>query len=248
MSKLADKIRSVTRLSADPIGFGSTKASRSATMILAGMAHDAAAAGELVTRGADIVIVGTPGRPAQASNGASINGVIAGAGIAGKADDEAKTYHESGFDFVVFAPDTASATALLDETAGYVMTLPTDISDNEIRTLEAFRLDAIDIGRLEGPLTVRRQIDLRRIFAMTRKPLMATVNASISVSMLQALRDANVVIVATDAAEDVARLRKTIDALPPRARRRDDDRPTPLVPRATGGAEEGDEDDEELRR
>ena len=41
------------------------------------------------------------------------------------------------------------------------------------------------------------------------------------------------------------RLRKTVDALPPRARRKDgDDRPTPLVPRASFTEEADDEEHE----
>ena len=60
-------------------------------------------------------------------------------------------YREGGFDFVIFDPNTAAATALLDEKIGYVLTLPSDLSDNEMRTLESFQLDAIDVGALVRP-------------------------------------------------------------------------------------------------
>jgi hypothetical protein len=61
------------------------------------------------------------------------------------------------------------------------------------------------------------------------------------------LRDTNVVVVTTEGAENTARLRKTIDALPARARRKDgEDRPLPLVPLAAGAiAGEGDDEDGE---
>ena len=144
----------------------------------------------------------------------------------------------------MFDPNQASATALLDEEVGYVLVLPRDLDEGDVRALEAFQLDAVDVGTVDGGLTVRRQIELRRVFAQTRKPLWAKVRGDISALELQALRDTNVVVVAADKAEDVERLRDTIDALPPRARRRDsDDRPTPLVPRATA-AEDDDEDDD----
>lgn len=242
MSKLADKIRNASRSEPQPLGFGAAKAAAAPTMLLAGLAPDPQAAAELVRRGADVVIVGSPLSPAAAA-GIDGKGAVAGARIAGKAANEAKAYREAGYDFVVFDPNSASATALLDEKIGYVLTLPGDLTENEVRTLESFQLDAIDIGTVAGPLTVRRQIDLRRIFSMTRKPLLASVDAAISVAELQALRDTNVLIAAVEGAENVERLRNTIDALPPRRRRKDRDRPTPLVPHNAMVEEEEEEEE-----
>ncbi len=241
MSKLSDKIRSAARSEPQPLGFGAAKVAVVSTMVLAAAASNAGAAAELVRRGADVVILG----PASAGSGTDVSGAIAGARIGGKSAGEAAEYRAGGFDFVIFDPNTATATALLDEKIGYVLALPTDLSDNELRTLESFQLDAIDVGALSGPLTVRRQIDLRRIFAATRKPLMATIDAAISVAELQALRDTNVLVAVVEGPENVERLRKTIDALPPRSRRKDDDRPTPLVPHNAMAEEESDEHDHE---
>lgn len=244
MSKLAEKIRNASRSEPQPLGFGAAKVTAVPTMVLAGAAADAAGASELAKRGADVVIVGAATSPAGAGSGKDVAGAIAGARVAGKTANEATAYREGGYDFVVFDPNAASATALQDEKIGYVLTFPPDLTDNEIRTLESFQLDAIDIGTLSGPLTVRKQIDLRRIFAMTRKPLMAAVDAAITVAELQALRDTNVLVVVVEGAENVERLRKTIDALPPRSRRKDDDRPTPLVPHAAMEEEEEEHDHE----
>jgi hypothetical protein len=191
------------------------------------------------------VIVGSAKSAAKPDTGKDVAGAIAGARIGATAVNEAAQYREGGYDFVVFDPNSASATALLDEKVGYVLTLPDNLSDNEIRTLESFQLDAIDVGALSTPLTVRRQIDLRRIFAMARKPLMASVDGAISVTELQALRDTNVLVVVADGADNVEKLRKTIEALPPRSRRKDDDRPTPLVPHNAMAEEESDEHDHE---
>jgi len=244
MSKLSDRIRKVTRLQPAPLGFGAARSAPEPTMLLAGLAKDAQAAAELRRRGADVVIVGSPDRAAPREPLALENAVV-GAGIAGKDDDEAKAYREASYDFVVFDPNKASATALLDEVVGYVAVLPHDLSDSELRTLESFGLDALDIGQVSGALTARRLIDLRRIYAMTRKPLMARVEGNISGPMLQALRDANVVIVAAERPDDVERLRKAIDALPPRSRGKAEDRPTPLVPHATAAGEDHEHDDDD---
>lgn len=237
MSKLADRIRKATRLEAQAIGFMSTKAASEPSMLLGGLAKDAKSAADLSKHGADFVLLAK----AAPGDARETGGVIAGAIIEGDAD--AKAYREGGFDFVVFDPDKTASTAVLDDAIGYVMLLPKDATDVDLRSIESFQLDAIDVGEIKGSLTVRRQIELRRVFGLTRKPLLATVPADISVPALQALRDTNVIGVIADGSDTVERLRKTIDALPPRARRKDEDRPTPLVPRATAGDGDVEDDD-----
>jgi hypothetical protein len=237
LSRLADKIRKAVRMESQPLGFMSTKAVSEPTMLLGGMAKDARGAADLAKRGADFVVL-SKAAPGDAKD---VGAGIAGALIEGEAD--AKAYREGGFDFVVFDPDKTASTAVLDDTVGYVMLLPKDASDIDLRAIESFQLDAIDVGDIKGSLTVRRQIELRRIFSLTRKPLFAAVPADISVPALQALRDTNVIGAMADSGDGIERLRKSIDALPPRARRKDDERPTPLVPRTTAGDGDVEDDD-----
>jgi hypothetical protein len=236
VSKLADRIRKAARIEAQPLGFMAARAVAEPTMLLGGLAKDAKSAADATKRGADFVVL-TKAAPGDASEA----GALAGAMIEGDAD--AKAYREGGFDFVVFDPDRTSSTAVLDDAIGYVMLLPKDASDVDLRAIESFQLDAIDVGEIKGSLTVRRQIELRRVFALTRKPLLATVPHDISVPALQALRDTNVIGVLAEGGDAVERLRRSIDALPPRARRKDEDRPTPLVPRASAAADDGDDDE-----
>jgi hypothetical protein len=244
MSKLADKIRKALRFDAAPIGFVAAKAAPEATMVLCGIAKDAKDAADLAKRGADVVIVGSNGKAARPENATDAGASIAGAWIEGEAD--ASQYKQAGFDFVAFDPDRTASTAVLEDGIGYVLALPHDAADNDLRALEGFQLDAIDIGKVEKTLTVRKQMDLRRISALTRKPLLAHVSGDISGPSLQALRDTNVMIVASEHGGDIEKLRKAIDALPPRTRRRDDgDRPSPLVPASAAvGGEEHDHDDD----
>ena len=243
MSKFADEIRRASRPQPQSLGFGPARASAAgATMLLVGMARDAKGAADLAKRGAPVVLVGSGDRPAQTDAASGLD-AIAGAWIQGAGDDEAKRYRQAGFDFVIVDPNRAAATALLDEEVGYVMALPPDLSDAEVRALEGFQLDALYVGAISGTLTVRRQIDLQRYFALTRKPLMASVPAGISSAELQALRDTNVAAVAGEGGDGVEKLRKLIDALPPRTRRRDPDRPFAVVPTRAAAAA-GEEDDE----
>jgi predicted Fe-Mo cluster-binding NifX family protein len=226
------------------MGFVTSRADKLATMLLAAAAKDAGAARDLISRGADVVIAGSAGSPAQPGGVDTGGDAVIGAWIAGKAEDEAKAFREAGFDFVVFDPDKASAMAVLDEGIGYVLALPNDLTDVQLRTLETFHLDAIYVGKIDGALSVRRQIDLQRVFALTRKPLIASIAGGVSAAELQALRDANIAVVLAEGADNVAKLRTTIDALPPRTKRRDDaERPAPLVPRGGVGHEHDDDDD-----
>jgi hypothetical protein len=243
VSKLAERIRNVTRLQSQPLGFVTARSAAQATMVLAATTQDARAAADLASRGADVVIVGSAGAPARPEAPEGVTAVL-GAYVAGVEPDESKRFREAGFDFIIFDPDRAGATALLDETIGYVLRLPEDLTDLEVRALEGFRLDAIDIGAFAAPLTVRRQIGLQRLFALTRKPLMSAVMPDIAPAELQALRDTNVPIVTVDGSDAVATLRAKIDALPPRTRRKDEnERMTPFVPHPSGHDEEEDEHD-----
>lgn len=245
MSKLADKIKKAMRVDSQPIGFAATKSEPQPTMVLAALARSAADAADLVKRGADVVIIGGPSSPASPDAPKTAEGVL-GAWISGSREDEAKAFREAGYDFVVFDPNSAAATALLDDQVGYVISVPPDLSDTEVRTLESFNLDAVYVGKIEGALTVRRQMELRRLFAMARKPLMASVSGKVGVAELQALRDANVAVVVAESPGEVEALRRTIDTLPPRTRRRDaEERPAPLVPRAAA-ADEHDHDDDDI--
>lgn len=241
MSKLTDKIRKATRLQSTPMGFGAARAGTAASMVLGGTAKDAGGAADLAKAGADVIVLDQRSGVSQAPTG--LGDIALGAAISGKTAGEAAAAKAAGFDFVVFDPDEAAATALLEEEIGYVLVLPDDLAEPDLRTLEAFQLDAVDVGAVHGSLTVRRQIALRRIFATTRKPLAAGVPADISLEDLQVLRDTNVVVVMATTADAVVALRKAIDALPPRKARRDgDERPTPLVPRTTALEEdEGEE-------
>jgi hypothetical protein len=238
LSKLAEKIRKVTRIEAQPLGFVTSRATKDATMVLVGIARDASAAADLVRKGADAVVLD--------ADSASVKDGDAPAGAWIRNGRDAGALKAAGFDFAVFDPDATPSTAVLEENIGYVLVLPDDISEVELRAIEGFQLDAIDVGKVDAALTVRKQIDLRRVTSLTRKPLMAGVPADISTEQLQALRDTNVTLVAASGADGVEKLRKTIDALPPRSRRKDEERPFPMVPRtAPGGEDEHEHEDDD---
>ena len=181
MSKLAERIRNATRLQPQPLGFVTARSAEQATMVLAALdAGCRRRARTLAARGADVVIVGSADAPRAAGGARGRDGRPRR--VRRRSDpDEAKRFREAGFDFVIFDPDRAGATALLDEDRRLHASAARATSrTSRCGRSRGFRLDAIDIGAIAAPLTVRRQIDLQRLFALTRKPLMSRVDAGIS--------------------------------------------------------------------
>lgn len=246
MSKLADRIRRVTRVEAGPIGFAAAAArSRPPSLLLClqladGGAERAKAAG---AAGADVLIL-----PAVDKGATQAAAVVEAAGDAVVGLWPAVTTpaiveqaKKSGVDFLVIDMEQTPAALLLEETPGFVLLVPEDLNDMLLRAMDALPLDAVLLSDGTGTLTIRRQLELRRLHGLTQKPLLVTVPADISGRELEALRDIGVVgvVITTAEADGLDRLkalRAAIDALPPRRRRREE-APVPLIPRAPVAAE-----------
>ncbi|MER3419601.1 MAG: hypothetical protein C4290_03330, partial [Chloroflexota bacterium] len=127
------------------------------------------------------------------------------------------------------------AAALLEEEMGYIMRVDLAASDTFLRSVETLPLDGLLVPSLEGALTVRRALELRRISTFTRRMLVLGVAPEIEPVDLEALRDTGVIGVVVDGVEGIAALRAKVDALPPRQRPRDG-RGVRIALRATGSA------------
>ncbi len=233
MSKLADLMRRVARQEARPIGFAVTAAQRQPSMLVLARVPVAQAA-DAAAQGADALILtdGAPGR--------DLSRVLWGseAPVAGR--DDVRALREAGAGFLVFDADTTPAAALLDNDMGYIMRVDPAASDTFLRTVETLPLDGLLVPSLEGALTVRRALDLRRLSTFTRKMLVLGVAPAVDPVDLEALRDSGVIGVVVDGVEGVAALRAKVDALPPRQRPRDG-RGVSVALRATGSAYEVEE-------
>jgi hypothetical protein len=204
-----------------------------------GDANAAASAGET----ADFVLVEADGSAAQ--------GLRANAGelplglILRNGSGAAKELREAGIDFIAIEPDTPAA-VLLDDDMGYVFVLPEQPEELLLRSLEPLSFEALYLPKVSSPLTVARQIELSRVAAFTRKPLICQVGPNLTSEDLQCLRAAGVIAVVVDGqAEGIAALKETVASLPVRKVRRDE-RPVVSLPRGQmPQAEEDDDDDDE---
>jgi hypothetical protein len=106
------------------------------------------------------------------------------------------------------------------------------------------------LGHWHGPLTVRSQLELRRVYILTRTPLLVPVRADIGAGDLESLRDVGVVGVAVDGHESDAwarlpALRKAIDGLPAPKTRRREERPEAVLPVGAMAPSSAEEEEEE---
>lgn len=238
------------------MGFGTASRARLPTMLLAGLALDrwTERASQASSQGIDALILvsshGTPHERDVQEAVAAAGEVICGVQVDQTERDNTNPLRQAGIDFVVFEAERTTAATLLGESLGYVLHLNQELSDIYLRTLENLPLDAILVPWPEGPLTVRAQMEFRRIAGLSRTPLIVAVSRPPDASELQCLRDAGAAGVALDlsqqgATEALLALRQAIDSLPPRRRRRQE-RAEPLLPTtAPPSGEEKEEEEEE---
>ena len=252
MSKLGDRIRKTMRQEAAPIGFRAVRPQKNPQLLVA-VQLDGDDAGKVlpaIEKGAGAIIL----------KGAKAEDLKKLAGSAGETplgawprqvDAQAgKALIEAEVDFLVFDAEVTPACALLEEKLGYVLTLRSGLEENYLRVLESVVLDAILLEDYAGPLTLQKQVELRLVAVLTRKPLMLPVKLPIDSADIECLRDAGVSILLLDGSDDKAleelpALLKTIEDLPgPRKRR--EAALEALLPRAVEMmAEEGEEEEED---
>jgi hypothetical protein len=258
MSKLGDKIRKARRLELGAIGFRAVAARPDAPSMLL-MVHGPASSirppDDLAGLGVDAVLLSLSNPQADMSQLAKwakkASGVPCGAQVMAASGKIVAALREAGADFLVFDAESTSAEALLETEIGYVLALSGEPTDSLLRTLDTIRLDGLWVDDWQGPLTVHRQMELRRVHLLSRTPLFAPVRPDIGAAELECLRDAGVVAVAVNGMEagawqQLGDLRQAIDGLPARARRREErpDVVLPLGQELAPQAEEEEEDEE----
>jgi len=256
MSKLGDKIRKARRLESGAIGFGAMVARRrtpSMLLMVHGPASSMRPPDDLAGRGVDAVLLSLSNPQADMSQLAKwakmANDVPCGAQVMAASGKTVAALKEAGADFLVFDAEATSAEALLEKELGYVLALAGEPSDSFLRAIDTFPLDGLWVQDWRGPLTVHRQMELRRVHLLSHTPLFVLVRPDIGPAELECLRDAGVVTVAVNGMEagawqQLGDLRQAIDGLPPKARRREE-RPDVVLPAARELAPQTEEEEEE---
>ena len=248
MSKLAERIRRVTRPEPAPLGFAAAARKPAPTMLslVRLSTGDAAKAREAAARGADAVIIDSADPKKLKEQAEKADSVILGVRPQKAVREAVASLKGAGVDFAVVDAESAMAESLLEENLGYVLALHKSPDDTTLRLLGDLGLDALLVPAPMQPITLERLLELRRIAALSRTPLLTEITPDADSSLLQILRDSGVagVVVEGSAIGKLEGLRERIAALPPRGRRREE-RAEAVLPAQPAQADEEDEGDED---
>lgn len=224
MGKLLEKLRQVSRGSAQPLGFKTTaSASKNPPMVLiACLAGGPARAAAGVKESADAVLL--KGGQSREKLVASLGEFPWGASLEQATEEELTQLKGEGCDFLVFDAAKAPPAVLLEEEMGKIVEIDPSLADGLIRAIDQLPIDAVLIGG-EPSLSVHRLMLCQHVANLMHKPLIALAPLDVSKEDLEVLRDVGMagvaVTVEEEAKEELLRLRQTIDALPPSRRRRE---------------------------
>ncbi len=251
MGKLTDLIKRATRAEAERMGFGSATAKPRPTMLLVAIVGErwARVASEAIEAGTDALLL--TGRPSEKDVEEALVATkdhACGLLSSDASAEQLQRLHEAGLDFVFVGPN-APAAVVAEEKLTLAFHLRDDLTDIQLRALDAMSFEAVYVERDTAPVTIMRLVELQRIAGLARKPLLIQVAPDSRQADLVALRDAGVALIAVDmkersAAEALRKLRETIDGLPRRRVRRDE-RASVALPRSSGEVEEDEEEEEE---
>jgi hypothetical protein len=254
MSKLSALLRRASRSEPAPMGFTALSGrAKTPEMLLSAILPnlESNAATAAAKAGADFFLLesGDLGGDAEAIK-ALTGSLAAPCGLRLSRPDAgaAAAARDLGLDYLHITDYETPAAALLDEETGFVLSLADDTDDTFLRILESMPFEAIYAGELSGPFTLARQLELRRIAGLTRKPLLLQLRDTASSQDLECLRDSGVAAVLVEArgkgAEQLSALRQAIGAMSPRRRRRGDRESMAVLPSTARTAESDDDEDD----
>ena len=209
--------------------------------------NEANKAEEAAKKGADLVIIDGGDSSKVKDFAKKAPDVVLGVRPQKTERENIASLQQAGADFVVLEAEAALAEALLEENMGFVLDFRGQAEDTRLRLLGDLGLDALITPVPDGTLTIERLLELRRVTALSRTPLLVELSADADASRLQALRESGVAGVIIDGSSlgKLGRLRETIAALPPRGRRREE-RSQAVVPSAAAVAyTDHDEEDDD---
>jgi len=153
--------------------------------------------------------------------------------------DEVAAAQDAGADFFVFDDGRTHAAALTVENMGSVLLLGADQDEQRLRSVSAIDLDAVLVEAEADLITVREQVELRRVAALTGASVLLKSIGRPDAAILEAWRDAGAPAVLV-AAGDVASVLAAAREVP--APRRTTDRRLPVLGGPVREADDHDHD------
>ncbi len=159
------------------------------------------------------------------------------------AKEDVEALKALGLDFIVFQPKEAEASVIFIEGVGLMAWPDTEVTDIELRLLAELPLEAVWSAPPPVPLTVAKQLSLRRLSTLCRLPLVIQLPPQADLLYLRCLMEAGVAGVVAPSLEELARLRDVIPSLPVHRRRGEHLKPLlPISSRAPAPQQEPEEE------
>ncbi len=253
MTKLNKLIKRAIRPEPEPMGFGAAARKPQASMLLVAIVGDhwSRAVSDAAAAGADVLMLqGKPGDRDVSDAVEAAGERPCGVMLSDTSLEALPRLRESKVDFIVVGA-SAPAAALNEGELAVVLHLREDLTDMQLRSLEAWSIDAIFLDREIMPATILRLLEVQRVSGLARKPLIVELPGETKQDDLLALREAGVALLAIDmkdrsAIDSLKRLRATVDGLPRQKPRKDDKREAVLPSGGAGSASEhGEEEDDD---
>jgi len=227
MSRFIDKLKKVSQVETQPMGFKTTQPSSNKPGILLIASLDQINVDSLAERvaGADAGLL----RTTKLSSGAKALGKIEqatpdtpwGGWLEGITEKEAEQLTKGVFDFVVFPPASTSLAILKDDKVGKILEISTSLNKDLLPAVDELPVDAVLVtGEQEKEyfLTWQHLMFFQRCADLLTKPLLVSIPSNISTNELQTLWEAGVngVVVRIESEQPTGRLkelRQTLDKL-----------------------------------
>jgi hypothetical protein len=221
MSQLIDKLQAILKGAPKQIGFGAVRSKERPYMVLvADIDGDNVKADALSSADVILFAADSSAKIVKAAGDKPWGKLVDDAGAD---EDSVAALQKAGADFAVFSVDSGLFTTEEKNKFGRVLKVDSALSDSLLRTINELPFDALLIaGKTEGRFSWGDLMALRR-FSVS-KPLLAAVPSAITAGDLKAIWEAGIDGIVVKAAgaspETLANLRKEMDALAPRSRKR----------------------------
>jgi len=214
-------------------------------------APDSDAATAAAKAGADLVLLESADLDSDAEKLKALTAALSipcGLRVSKPSPGTAEAARALGVDYLLIGDHDTPAAALVDEEIGFVLAVTEDASDSFLHVVGSTPFDALYGGEISQTLTLRRQLDLRRMAALARKPLLLDARDPVTSQDLECLRDSGVAALIIEvkgrSAPRVVALRQAIAAMAPRRKARSDRDSTALLPSVSRAGEGDDEEDD----
>ena len=143
-----------------------------------------------------------------------------GVRVSGLDAAQARSLIDGGCDFIVLDSLTTEAAVLNEEELGIVVTVGSDLGEQETRAVSELQVDAVlfSPAQRDLPLTVDKLIDIQRVLGAVDAHFLVEAPIGMGAADLEVLRNMGVAGIIADASapEIVVELRSSIDGLPRR--------------------------------